>query len=121
MLDWLATLVVTAALVTAAWTVLLALRNRRFGSGTLGAFALLELAAVVHLIVAVVLLATGQRPDDLATFVGYQVVALLVLPAALVWGIADRSRWSPAVLAVGCLTLAVMTVRMQQIWVTAGG
>ena len=121
MIDWLATAVITAALVTAAWTVLLALRNRGFGAVTLGALAVVELAAVVQLIVAVVLLAAGQRPDALAAFLGYQVVALLVLPAALVWGVADRSRWSPAVLAVGCLALAVMTVRMQQIWATVGG
>lgn len=121
MIDWLATVVITAALVMAGWTVLLAMRDRRFGAATLGALATVEFAAVVQLIVAMVLLATGPRPDGVAAFVGYHVVALLVLPAAVAWGVADRSRWGPGVLAVGCLALAVMTVRMQQIWATAGG
>lgn len=120
-IDWLATVVITAALVMAAWTVVLAARGRRFGVATLGALVTVELAAVVQLVVAVVLLIIGPRPDAVATFVGYGVVALLVLPAALGWAVGDRSRWGPGVLAVGCLALAVMTVRMQQIWASAGG
>ncbi|MQA15904.1 MAG: hypothetical protein GEV09_17645 [Pseudonocardiaceae bacterium] len=121
MIDWLATVVIAAALVMAGWTVLLALRHRRPGWMTLGGVAVAELAAVVQLVVAVVLLVVGQRPDALAAFLGYHVVALLVLPAAVAWSLAERSRWSPGVIAVGCLALAVMTVRMQQIWQTAGG
>lgn len=121
MIDWLATVVITAALVMAGWTVLLAVRNRRFGAATLGALAIVELAALVQLSVAMVLLAVGPRPDGIAAFVGYHVVAPLVLPAATAWGVEDRSRWGPGVIAVGCLALAVMTTRMQQIWATAGG
>lgn len=120
-IGWLATVVITAALVMAAWTVVLAARGRRFGVATLGVLATVELAAVVQLVVAMVLLAIGPRPDGIAAFVGYHVVALLVLPAAVAWAAGDRSRWGPGVLAVGCLALAVMTVRMQQIWATAGG
>lgn len=119
-IDWLATVVITVALLMAGWTVLLALRGRRFGAATLGGLAIVEFAAVIQLVVAMVLLALGRRPDALATFLGYHVVALLVLPAALVWSATERSRWSPAVLTIGCLALAVMTVRMQQIWAASG-
>lgn len=121
MIDWLATLVIAAALVMAGWTVLLAMRDRRFGVATLGALVTVELAALAQLIVAMVLLVVGPRPDDVAAFVGYHVVALLVLPAAVAWGVEDRSRWGTGVLAVGCIALAAMTGRMQQIWATAGG
>lgn len=119
MIDALATTVITVALLLAAWTALLAVRARapRWGTLiTLGAMTLLVLAQAV---VAAVLLARGERPDSVATFAGYHVAAVLTLPAGAAWAVADRSRWSAVVLTVACLTLAVLTVRMQQIWATA--
>ena len=49
-------------------------------------------------------------------FWGYLITALLVPIAAFWWAIADKTRWSNAVLAAVPLTIFVMLFRMEQIW-----
>jgi hypothetical protein len=45
------------------------------------------------------------------------ITALLIPPAAVFWALIERnSRWSTVVLAVAALSIAVMLVRMHQIW-----
>jgi hypothetical protein len=118
----LATAVIAAGLVTAAWTALLAVLNRRSGRVTFGVLAGVEALVLAQLIAAIVLLATGQRPvGNPVEFLGYQLATLLVLPAGVAWAVSDRSRWAAGVLTVACLSVAVMTVRMNQLWAGAGG
>lgn len=50
----------------------------------------------------------------------YLLTAIIIPPAAVFWGLIERSRWSTAILGVAMLAVAVMIVRMQQIWVGAG-
>ena len=117
MLGPLATAVIVTGLVLAAGTALLALLNRQIGRVVLGAVALVEVLVLAQLVTAVVLLLTGHRPaSSTVEFVGYQLAALLVLPAGVAWSISDRSRWAVGVLTVAALALAVMTVRMNQLW-----
>jgi hypothetical protein len=40
----------------------------------------------------------------------------LVPVAAAFWGLLERSRWGPAVIAVAGLVAAVLMVRLHQIW-----
>ena len=49
-------------------------------------------------------------------FWGYLITALLVPVAAFWWAVADKTRWSNAVLAAVPLTIFVMLFRMEQIW-----
>ncbi len=117
MIGPLATTVIAAALVLAGWTALLAVLNRRSGRVVLGALAVVEALVLAQLVAAVVLLSTGDRPaGSTVEFFGYHLATLLVLPAGWAWSVADRSRWAVGVLTVGCLSVAVMTVRMNQIW-----
>jgi hypothetical protein len=39
-----------------------------------------------------------------------------VPPAAIVWALVDRTKWSTVVLGAGAFTVAVMVYRMYQIW-----
>lgn len=117
MIGALATAVIVAGLILAAGTALLALLNRQIGRVVLGAVALVEVLVLAQLVVAVVLLFTGQRPtSSTVEFVGYQLATLLVLPAGVVWSVSDRSRWAVGVLTVAALAVTVMTVRMNQLW-----
>lgn len=117
MIGPLATAVIVAGLVLAAGTALLALLNRRIGRAVLAAVAVVELVVLAQLVAAVVLLLTGHRPaSSVVEFVGYQLAALLVLPAGVAWSVSDRSRWAVGVLTVAALAVAVMTVRMNQLW-----
>jgi hypothetical protein len=49
-------------------------------------------------------------------FIGYLAGGLLILPVAAAWGLGERTRWGPAVIAAGFLVTAVLIVRMQQVW-----
>jgi hypothetical protein len=120
-IDPLATAVIAAALVMAAWTGLLVLLNRRPGRIVLGVLAAAEVLVLAQLVVAVVLLFGGQRPaSSVLEFLGYHLAAVLVLPAGVVWSLGDRTRWSAGVLTIACLSVAVMTVRMNQLWAGVG-
>ena len=47
---------------------------------------------------------------------GTAVSVLLVPPAAILWALIDRTKWSTVVLGAGAFTVAVMVYRMYQIW-----
>ena len=41
---------------------------------------------------------------------------VVIPPAAVLWGIAEKSRWGTGVVVVAMLTVAVLCVRVLQIW-----
>ncbi|RZQ61713.1 hypothetical protein [Amycolatopsis suaedae] len=116
MVDALATGLIIATLLGALWALVLVIRNRRPDTFLLIALGVIELAFVVQLVIGVVKLVGTDRPVSGASFVGYLIGCLIILPIAVAWSLAERSRWGTAVLIVACLALPVMIVRMQQIW-----
>ncbi len=60
----------------------------------------------------------GQRAEtSTLEFFGYLIVALMVSVGAIIWGLLDRkNRWSNAVMSLSAFTVAVMVIRMQQLW-----
>jgi hypothetical protein len=85
------------------------------------ASAALTVLVLVQVLIAAVLLVAGDRPDEFGTFVGYLIVAVILLPLGTLWALAERSRWGTAALAIACLALVVVVVRLQDLWSTAGG
>ncbi|MGH8839408.1 MAG: hypothetical protein ACRDVO_09140 [Jiangellaceae bacterium] len=81
----------------------------------------LEILVLVQVLIAVVMLIGGDRPDEFGTFIGYLVVALVLVPIGTLWALAERSRWGPAALAVACLALLVVVIRLNDLWSTVGG
>jgi hypothetical protein len=70
---------------------------------------------LVGLVVAKI--AGGGRPaGGLATLIGYLIATPVIPVAAGFWGLLERSRWGPAVIAVAGLVVAVLIVRLHQIW-----
>ena len=94
----------------------LSLLDRRADRLLLGGVAVVEVAVVVQSVVAGIGLATGHRVLSAPTFVGYLAGIVLVLPFAVAWAWADRSRWSGGVVAIGALSVAVMTARLLMMW-----
>lgn len=121
MLDALANGLVGAALVLAAGVGLFSYLSRPTPRVLSAAVLALAAAAVVQAAIAVVLLIGGERAQEQGTFIGYLFFSVLVLPAAFAWARAEPGRWGNGVLAVGCLTLSVMIVRMDQLWGMTGG
>lgn len=108
---------IALALALAVWAVVRTLRDQPVITRQLVAGAVIEVAILVQMIVAGVLLGTTDH-DLLApvTFWGYLVVSLLVLPAAAVVAVVERTRWSSAALLIACGTVAIMQVRVHQLW-----
>ncbi|HEU5475093.1 MAG TPA: hypothetical protein VFV67_30990 [Actinophytocola sp.] len=115
------TALIWAALGGAAWSLLLVVRDKPPGAATLGLLALLELGLLVQAVIGIGKLIGTDQDVSGASFVGYLIGSLLILPAAAFWALAERSRWGTTVLVVGCLVVPVMIVRLNQIWGAAGG
>lgn len=111
--------VVALALVSMGWGLLTAVLDRPPGRAQLLYAAGLELVVVVQSVLALVGLAGGFRPVELATTIGYLVGIVVLLPVAWLWANAERTRFSGVVLAVAAAAVAAMTYRLIVLWVTA--
>lgn len=117
MVSALATSLIVVVLVLAGLSLLLTALDRRVGRLLLAAAAVGEAGLLVQVVWAIVRLAGGARPGGgMAIFIGYLAGSLLILPVAAAWGLGERTRWGPAVIAAGFLVTAVLIVRMQQVW-----
>jgi hypothetical protein len=110
------TTIIVAGLVLAGYALLTTARNRRMGVPLLAALGVLEILLLVQVGIIVARLADGGRPASLPTLIGYLIATPLVPLAAAFWGLTERSRWGPAVIAAAGLVAAVLMVRLHQIW-----
>jgi hypothetical protein len=104
--------VVAVALLASACGLVVAIRNRPPGRGTLAVAGVGAILTLVQSILAGVELVRGSRPPETATYIGYLVGIVVVLPLAVAWAVAERTRWSGVVVAVGGFTVAIMTARL---------
>lgn len=122
MISVLPTVLTVLSLACAAWSLALIAANKpllpltRAKQGLVGLLAVLEVGLLVQAVVGVVQLLGLDREIDRLSFVGYLVGPPLILPVAVVWSAAERTRWSAGVLAVACFSVPVMVVRLGQIW-----
>lgn len=117
MVDGLAAIIIVAALVVAGFSVVMALLNRPPGMLHLFGLAAVEGLLVVQAVMAMAAMFGGERPQfGMATFVGYLLTAVLLAPLAALLGMAERSRWGSMIVAVASGVLAVLVVRLQQVW-----
>ena len=61
-------------------------------------------------------LAQGDRPGQAGAFAGYLVLSLLLLPGGLALSVDERTRYGTLVLAVACLAVAVVELRLVATW-----
>ncbi|WP_199439977.1 hypothetical protein [Umezawaea beigongshangensis] len=120
MIGVLSTTVIALSLAVALWALVLVVRDRTVGNALLVGLAVLEVVLLAQAVTGVVQLAGTDRTVDGFTFVGYLIGALLVLPAAAWWSLAERTRWGTAVVLAGCLVIPVLVARMIQLWDGAG-
>ena len=110
------TTIIVAGLALAGYALLMTVLNRRMNVPLLAAVGVLEILLLVEVGLIVARLAGGARPADLSTLIGYLIATPIVPLAAAFWGLMERSRWGPAVIAVAGLVAAVLMVRLHQIW-----
>ncbi|WP_199429672.1 hypothetical protein [Qaidamihabitans albus] len=112
--------VALCALAVAVWSFVLVARNRAPRRPLLIGLALVEALLIVQMVIAAVLLISGERPASMVTFLAYLVGSLLVLPLGTVWALAERSRSGTAVLGVACVTVPVLVLRLHEVWSGSG-
>ena len=78
------------------------------------------LLTVLQLVGGIIALAGTDRSVSGVTFVSYLLTTALIGPAAVLWGVSDKSRWGPGVVCIGMITIAVLEIRLLQIWTTGG-
>ena len=110
------TTIIVAGLALAGYALLMTVINHRMNVPLLAATGVLEILLLVQVGIIVAKLAGGERPASLATLIGYLIATPLVPVAAVFWGLMERSRWGPAVIAVAGLVAAVLMVRLHEIW-----
>jgi glucose-6-phosphate-specific signal transduction histidine kinase len=117
MLEWGYNFQLAFASLAGAFALLLGIIKRPPSWWSVGSVILVEALLLVQLVVSIVLVVQGQQAKgDTVEFLGYIITALVVPPAAIAWAVLERTRWSTLVLGVAGFTVAVMLVRMWQIW-----
>jgi hypothetical protein len=116
MIDVLSVILVALAVLAAIGAIVLTALNKPVGWSLLIGIAVVELVALVQLVVGIVQLAGTDRDVSGVTFVAYLVAAVLALPIGTLWALTERSRWGPGVLAVACLVVPVLVLRLDQVW-----
>jgi len=116
-IEWFTWVQACIAVAAGLLAVILGLAGKKPADLTMGATAFVGVLLVVQLVVAILSPLFGNTPTgNVLEFYTYLVTAILIPPLAIIYGLVDRSRWSTVVLGVACFAVAVMVVRMNQIW-----
>ncbi|TCM51311.1 hypothetical protein [Kribbella sp. VKM Ac-2568] len=117
MFDPLTWALVALSLAAMVFAVVLAALDRRINWWLLGLLGVVEAALLAQLVVGIVQLIGTDRDVSGPFFVGYLIGALIVLPVGALWALAESSRWGAGALAVACLVIPVLELRLHDIWV----
>jgi hypothetical protein len=112
-LTWVLVALSLAAMVFA---VLLAALDRRINWWVLGLAGAVEVALLAQLVVGIVQLVSTERNVSGVLFIAYLVGALIVLPVGTLWAMTESSRWGAGALAIACLVIPVLELRLHTIW-----
>lgn len=108
--------VIVASLAYAAWALVAVVLGRPPRERYVIGAGVVEVLILVQVVTAVIAMIVQGAPDETATFVGYLVMILVILPLGLFWALAEKSRWGTSVLVVAALVIPVLVVRLQQLW-----
>ncbi|UPK73047.1 hypothetical protein MU582_11355 [Nocardioidaceae bacterium SCSIO 66511] len=104
------------ALVVSAYAGWLTARERPFSNGLFYAVAAVEVLLIAQLVGGCIALAQTSRDIDGVTFVAYLVTVVVVPVVAVLWGVSDKSRWGTGVMVIGMITVAVLCLRLLDLW-----
>lgn len=116
MVDWLRYAAIAVALLLAP-VAYLDFRSRRWPRPhTLVLTAVGIALGIAEAVVAAVLMSDGHAMRETEIFIGYVATNAILLPAAAYVVHVERSRWGSLALVIGGLLVALLQVRMQQLW-----
>jgi hypothetical protein len=117
MLDALTVAVAVTALALAAWCGFAAYRDQPTKDWHFIGMAVVSVLALTQLVVGIVQLTRGEKAHEgTAIFMAYLIGSFAAVPAAGFLSLAERTRWGSATVAAGAVVLAVLEVRLYDIW-----
>ena len=120
MISGLAYVVVGLAAVAVIWGLVTLAADKPPGRAQLLFAGLVELVTLVQSVTALAAIASGFRPVELATTIGYLIGIVALVPIAWFWANVERTRFSGVVLAVAAFAVLAMTLRLLVLWTPAG-
>ena len=116
MTDAYAYALVGAGLALALWTGIWTVLRRPVNAGQMIGALLLEAALAVQSGIALVRLILGQKIAEPVTFVAYSIGVLAPLALGIYLARIERTRWGSLAMCFTAIVVAVMTLRLQQLW-----
>jgi hypothetical protein len=108
---------VALSLAAMAFALVLTALDRRINWPLLGVVGAVEVALLAQLVVGIVQLVDTDRDVSGPFFVGYLIGSLIILPIGALWALAESSRWGAGALAIACVVIPVVELRLHDIWV----
>lgn len=121
MLDALTVAIGVAALALAAWCGFAAWRDQPTKDWHFIGMAVVTVLVLAQLVIGLVQLARGEKPGQgTVLFLAYLVGAFATIPAAGFLSLSERTKWGSVTVAAGAVVLAVLEVRLYDIWGNTG-
>lgn len=121
MLDALTVAIGVAALALAAWCGFAAWRDQPTKDWHFIGMAVVTVLVLAQLVVGLVQLARGEKPGQgTVLFLAYLLGAFAAVPAAGLLSLGERTKWGSVTVAAGAFVLAVLEVRLYDIWGSTG-
>ncbi|HYN74253.1 MAG TPA: hypothetical protein VES60_17290 [Nakamurella sp.] len=121
MIQGLAIGVLAAGLLLGGWTGIQAYRRRPTTEAQMVGAIVLEAALLVQTVIAIGKLIGGAELDESVTFVAYSLGILLPVPLGFSLARIERTRWGSLSLCFTAVVVAVMTLRLMQLWQAGNG
>jgi hypothetical protein len=119
LIDALAYAILAAGLALGAWAGIQARRGLPTNDALMIGAIVLEAAALIQSGISLARL-SGAHLDEPVTFAAYAVGILLPMPLGFYLARIERTRWGSIILAFTAVVVAVMTLRLLQIWRSDG-
>jgi hypothetical protein len=117
MIEWFYLVQLWFAVAAGVFSVTLGAMKKLPSLWSIGSLAVVLLGLIGQLVISIITVAGGQSAAvDTVEYFAYLLVAIMVPIGAGFWGLVERNRWSTMILGFAALTVAVMLVRMHQIW-----
>lgn len=104
------------SLAVALWAIWKTIRHTRISDSMFYAIAAVEVGTVALFVAGIAGLASTTRDVEGTVLVSYLLTLVLIPPIALVWGVAEKSRWGTGVILIGMWTVGIMAIRVLQVW-----
>ncbi|MEU4190419.1 hypothetical protein AB0E69_00820 [Kribbella sp. NPDC026611] len=116
MLEPLTWVLVALSLAATVFAVVLAARDKRINWTLLGLLGVIELGLLAQLGTGIVHFTHTTRDVSGPFFFGYLIGSLLILPIGAFWALAESSRWGAGALAIACVVIPIVELRLYDIW-----